>query len=150
MWSVWSACCDLDQVCYTDSSGNGQCSQTSALSAALSTPDNDLNPSASAAAYTVITVTPSSDRTTPASATSSSTALPTPTSTESPSNSTKLESNDNGVEHRGKSWNHSRSVSNNCGSRLWHRVLDEKVLVEVVFQHWSFQKIALAARSNKA
>jgi hypothetical protein len=61
-------CCDLDQVCYTDSSGNGQCSRISALSAALSTSATTsiegVNPSTSAATYTVITVTPSSDSTT--------------------------------------------------------------------------------------
>jgi hypothetical protein len=61
-------CCDSDQVCYTDSSGNGQCSRTSATSAALSTSATTsiegTNPSTSAATYTVITVTPSSDSTT--------------------------------------------------------------------------------------
>jgi hypothetical protein len=94
-------CCDLDQVCYTDSSGNGQCSQTSALSAAPSTVASSavdgLTPSTSSASYTVITVTPPPDSITSVSAVSSPTSLPTSASTQSASNSAGMKSDNNGL-----------------------------------------------------
>jgi hypothetical protein len=64
--------CDLDQVCYTDSSGNGLCSQTSALAAAPSTMTTSTASggtlSTSSASYTIITVISSSEGTTSVSA----------------------------------------------------------------------------------
>ena len=82
-------CCDTDEVCYTDASGNAQCSQTSAPSAASSTSATGvaggITPSTASASYTVITVTSPQDGLTTASAVASSTSLPTATSTQSPS-----------------------------------------------------------------
>jgi hypothetical protein len=94
-------CCDLNQVCYTDSSGNGLCSETSALSAGTSTLTTDISSggmkSPSSTSYTIITVTQSEERTSSVLATSSPTLLPTATSTQPPSDSTGTRMGGNGL-----------------------------------------------------
>ena len=95
-------CCDTDEVCYTDSSGNALCSQTSAPAAATTSTvggggGGGVTLSTTSASYTVITVTSPQDTLTSASAVASSTSLPTATSTTSPSDGVDGNRDNNGL-----------------------------------------------------